>query len=47
MKYVSITKATDDVFYYVNTKKDGIGLGVIYFYKDWKKWVFEPDGATI
>ena len=45
MKYLAI-ETWDDNSYIVKTKKDDISLGIIYFYKPWKKWVFEPYEGT-
>ena len=32
-------------YYVVNKSKEK--LGDIYFFKDWKKWIFEPEIATM
>jgi len=33
--------------YMVYNKKDPVPVGMIYFYKQWKKWIFDPADGTI
>ena len=47
MKFININKATNGDYYIVENKKDEDGLGTIFFYKQWKKWVFEPMEGTV
>ena len=47
MKYLTIETGTEDGTFVVKTKKKYETLGVIYFYKPWNKWVFEPLAGTV
>jgi len=46
MKYLMIETQGDNG-YIVRTKKKEEFLGMIYLYKPWKKWVFEPSAGTV
>ena len=47
MKYLIIEKSKHDNFYDVLSKKNHEQLGMIFFYKKWKKWCFEPYSETV
>ena len=47
MKHININKANNGNYYIVENKHDEDGIGTIFFFKQWKKWVFEPLEDTI